>query len=80
MGVFIADGIVSKSDLMSGVDGSKHAFVIRDIFSGFCHALPTRTRTTEDTVELFKLFVGPHEKGVFKLHSDVGRELIATAR
>eukprot|EP00974_Lingulodinium_polyedra_P039299 3767280-Lingulodinium_polyedra.AAC.1 len=49
-----ADYIASKSELMLGVDGSKHAFVIRDIFSGLCHAFPTRTRTTEDTVEHFK--------------------------
>eukprot|EP00974_Lingulodinium_polyedra_P096009 9305908-Lingulodinium_polyedra.AAC.1 len=35
----------------------------------------------EDTVELFKLFVGPREKkGTFKLYSDMGRELIAAAR
>eukprot|EP00974_Lingulodinium_polyedra_P023787 2301144-Lingulodinium_polyedra.AAC.1 len=34
----------------------------------------------EDTIEAFKFFVGPREKGVFKLYSDLGKELVATAK
>eukprot|EP00974_Lingulodinium_polyedra_P022213 2145871-Lingulodinium_polyedra.AAC.1 len=65
---------------MLGVDGYKHVFVIRDMWSGMCHAFPTKTRYTEETVEAFKTFVGSNPNHVFKLYSDMGREIIATLK
>eukprot|EP00974_Lingulodinium_polyedra_P132884 11223506-Lingulodinium_polyedra.AAC.1 len=57
---------------MKGVEGRKNIFVIRGISSGLWHAFRARSRTTEDTIEAFKLFASPHEKGVFKLYSELG--------
>eukprot|EP00974_Lingulodinium_polyedra_P116146 11158051-Lingulodinium_polyedra.AAC.1 len=49
-----ADFITSKEDHMLGVGGYKHVFLIKDLWSGMCHAFPTKRRTTEDTIEVFK--------------------------
>eukprot|EP00974_Lingulodinium_polyedra_P007138 676603-Lingulodinium_polyedra.AAC.1 len=65
---------------MLGVDGCKHVFVIRDMWSGMCQASPTKTRYTEEIVEAFKTFVGANPNHVFKLYSDMGREIVATLK
>eukprot|EP00974_Lingulodinium_polyedra_P126593 11198879-Lingulodinium_polyedra.AAC.1 len=74
---FTADYITSKSDHMLGVDGYKHIFMIRDMWSGMCHAFPTKIRYTEETVEAFNTFVGAnpnqeyhviHQHGVPGIH------------
>eukprot|EP00974_Lingulodinium_polyedra_P092828 8993760-Lingulodinium_polyedra.AAC.1 len=43
-----------------------------------CHAFPTKRRTTEDTIEAFKTFVGSCPHHVFKMYSDMGREIVST--
>eukprot|EP00974_Lingulodinium_polyedra_P109494 10593176-Lingulodinium_polyedra.AAC.1 len=65
---------------MAGLKRFKNVCAIRDIFSGLDHAFPTKSRTAEDTIECFKTFVGPKEKTIFKLYSDVGREVVACAK
>eukprot|EP00974_Lingulodinium_polyedra_P001581 147767-Lingulodinium_polyedra.AAC.1 len=65
---------------MLGVDGYKHVFLIRDMWSGMCHAFSTRTRFTEDTVEAFKAFVAANPNNVFKLYTDMGREIVAALK
>eukprot|EP00974_Lingulodinium_polyedra_P024533 2374649-Lingulodinium_polyedra.AAC.1 len=65
---------------MAGLKRFKNVFVIRDIFSGLYHAFPTKSRTAEDTIECFKTFVGPKENAIFKLYSDMGREIVVCAK
>ena len=71
-----ADFITSKNDALLGIKGKKHLFVIGDLYSGLWHAFPTETRTTAETVECFKMFVGQKHNEIFQMYSDSGKEII----
>eukprot|EP00969_Alexandrium_andersonii_P254613 11254056-Alexandrium_andersonii.AAC.1 len=38
------DVIASKLDYMAGMHGARDVFVVKDIYSGLCHAFATKSR------------------------------------
>eukprot|EP00969_Alexandrium_andersonii_P185557 8199655-Alexandrium_andersonii.AAC.1 len=74
------DFIASKLDHMAGIHGARDVFVVKDIYSGLCHAFATKSRHENEVIECMKLLSGGRIWDIRKMYSDNAPEIIAAMR